>query len=83
MDLHAVTQCGARKYPRLCENSPRNIGDNNLCSLFPIDPEVYFYQTGSGSDIPITIRPTIFISVHSVHTVGLIRLGARKLPPPP
>ena len=44
MGLHAVTQCGARKYPQLRENSPRNIGDwNTLCFLFPIDPEVYFY----------------------------------------
>ena len=36
-----------------------------------------------GSDIPIIIQPTIFIRVHSVHAVGRIRLGARKLPPPP
>ena len=70
--------------PQLRENSPRNIGDwNPLCSLFSIYPEVYFYQTRSGSDIPITIRPTIFIRVHSVHAVGRIWLGARKLPPPP
>ena len=45
MGLHAVTQCRTRKYPQLRENSPRNIGDwNNLCSLFLIDSEVYFYQ---------------------------------------
>ena len=50
--------------------------------MLPIDPKVYFYQTGSGSDIPITIRPTMFIRVYFVHAVGRIRLGARKLPPP-
>ena len=54
-----------------------------LCSLFPIDPEVYIFQTRSGSDMPVVIRPTIFMRVHSVHAVGRIRLGARKLPPPP
>ena len=84
MGLHAVTQCGVRKYPQLRQNSPRNIGDwNTLCSLIPIDPEVYIFQTGSGSDIPIIIQPTIFMRVHSVHAVGRIRLGARKLPSPP
>ena len=78
MCLHAVTQCGARKYPQLRENFPRNRDLNTLSSLFAIDTEVYIFQTGSGSDIPIIIGP-----VHSVHAVGRIRLGARKLSPPP
>ena len=51
--------------------------------MFPIDSEVYFFQTGSGSDAPIIIQPTIFRRVHSVHAVDQIRLDERKLPPPP
>ena len=53
-------------------------------SMLPIpnSPGSIFFLNGSGSDIPIIIRPTIFIRVHSVHAVGRIRLGARKLPPP-
>ena len=62
-----------------------SLGDRNtLCSLFPTDPEVYFFQIGSASYIPIIIRPMIlFIHVYSVQAVGRIRLGARKLPLPP
>ena len=72
---------GERKYPELRENSPGNMGVwNTLCSLFPIDLEVYFFQTGRHTDIPIIIRPTIFMRVYSVHAVGSIWLGARKLP---
>ena len=47
-----------------------------LCSLLSIDPKVNIFQTGIGSDIPILIRPTIFMRVYFVHAVGRMRLGA-------
>ena len=34
-----------------------------LCSLFPIDPEVYFFQTRSGSDIA-PVAGDIFLDGH-------------------
>ena len=51
-------------------------------SILPIPnwPGSIFFQTGSGSDIPIIIRPTIFMRLYSLHTVGRIWLGAWKLP---
>ena len=82
MGLYAVTQCSARKYSQLCENSPETWGDwNTLQAPYSQLTLKCFFSNWKW------LRHTNHNTTHNIHTyvhaMGRIRLGARKLPPHP
>ena len=60
-----------QKLPQLVKNSKNIHKRNILCSFFSVDLEVYFFQKGSGSEMPILLQTTIVICI-SVLVMGPI-----------